>query len=169
MARSRDSRGRMPKHWENIGSTSATAFTATSTAVIGGSLTLDEAWTVIRIIGEYTVRGVGTLAAGDKALIGVGVAVVSGDAATLGGTAVPDPIGEPEYPWLYWAVHPMAFESADVDSPSATASIRHVIDIRSMRKVKPRESLIIIAEYLDGNGAPPVDFHAARLRVLLAQ
>ncbi len=171
MARQFAQRARMPKHWDSIGVSNVTVFSATSTAVIGGSLAQDEAWTIIRMLGEYLVGPDASTppVAGDHVAIGVGIAVVSSDAATLGGTAVPDPVGEAQYPWLYWKVHQMHFETGDLDPSSATASVRQSFDIRSMRKVKPSESLIMVADYLNITGSPAIIFAPGITRVLIAR
>jgi hypothetical protein len=157
----------MPKHWDSIGSGVPTAFTADSTAINAGLLAFDEAWTVIRMIGEYIIRPGGTIALADTAMIGVGIGVFSTDATAT--TAVPEPIDEPGYPWLYWKVHAFAFEGTDKDAAPGVNWVRQSFDIRSMRKVKPRESLGMVGQYLDNNGTPPLDLTFGVTRVLVAR
>jgi len=161
---------KMQKRWSNIGGETPTNFTTDSTAVIANVLGFTEAETVIRMIGEYIIGLTAAAAAQDHCVLGVGIGIFSSDAVTLGGTAVPDPFGEPSYPWLYWASHPMHFPETAVNQAGAPpGSLRRTFDIRSMRKVKPRESLAMIVEYRDGSGAPPITFSPGKTRVLLAQ
>jgi len=157
---------RMTKQWTSM-SGNTTLFTSDSTA-IQGSVAFVEAQTILRMLGEYVIGPDATAAptAGDRVSINVGIAVVSSDAAVV--TAVPEPGGEARYPWLYWANHPIIFEGNSVvpDDPRATRIVK--FDIRSQRKVKPSESLVLITEYEDGNGAPSVLVTVGRTRVLVA-
>ena len=98
---------RMAKHWHVIAGVSL-SFTVDVTG-LGGGLALDGPWTAIRMLGEYTIGPDAAPAAGDQCTIGVGIGVVSSDAFAVGSTAMPDPVGEPEYPWLYWAEHDFHF------------------------------------------------------------
>jgi len=127
-----------------------------------------EAQTILRMLGEYIIGPDATTAptAGDFVSINVGIAVVSTDAAAV--TAVPEPGGEARYPWLYWANHPIAFEGASAVPDDPRAALRVKFDIRSQRKVKPSESLVLITEYEDGNGTPSVLVQVGRTRVLVA-
>ncbi len=160
---------RQRKEWNSLGSTAAPiALTGSSTAIVAGTLDFQAAVTVLRMLGEYTINpGAAAPVSGDSCRIGVGIGVISSDAATLGATAAPDPNAEAEYPWLYWAVHPMVFRSTSQDPSSAAASVRHRFDVRSMRKIKPRESLVMIVEYLNNNGDPEITFFGGTVRVLI--
>jgi len=158
----------MQKHWHSMGALS-NAFTADGTA-INSPLALSGPFTVIRMLGEYTIHptGGGTFAAVDACAVNVAIGVVSSDAAAVGASAVPDPTGEPDYPWLYWASHPISFVVATADQNNPGAALRHSFDIHSMRKIKPRESLIMVAEYADLSGTPPMTIDAGQTRVLVA-
>jgi len=136
---------------------------------LGGALAFTEARTVLRMLGEYVVgaTGGGTIAETDNAHITVAIGVVSSDAAAAGFANLPDPFGEPEYPWLYWADHEMLFPSGGDNGTTAQASLRRSFDIRSMRKIKSRESLIFVLEYTDILGTPPITAANALTRVLL--
>ena len=164
----RQTRGaRMVKQWTSLLSNS-NAFTADATAVIR-ALAFTEASTILRMIGEYTISSTTVSVTFDAANIGIGIAVVSTDAAAVAaGGGVPEPITEPEYPWLYWAQHLMRFQSAELVQADGFSFVRKSIDIRSMRKVKPRESLVFVAEYIDGGGDPPVMVGLSGIRVLIA-
>ncbi len=169
MARGRGfSRGqRMPKHWSSIGNGSPTAFSSDSTAINGGLLAFDEAWTVIRLLGEYVISPNGTIAQGDFALVGVAIGVFSTDATAV--TAVPEPSLEPGYPWLYWAVHEFHYRGTGEENAIGSQWVRKSFDVHSMRKIKPNESLGIVANYVDGSGAPPLLMSFGVTRVLVAR
>ncbi len=162
------SRGtRMTKEW--TGPPGASLILTTTSTVLGGILNLNIAGTVLRMIGEYVISPTGAPAAADKVRIGMGIALVSSDAAAVGGSAIPDPIGDPEYPWLFWADHPFFFIDASVDPVAAAVSqIRFKYDIRSMRKFKPGESLVQVVEYADVSGTPPMTVLTGTTRVLVA-
>ena len=101
MARQTSGR-RMVKQWSSL-VVNSTAFTTDSTSVIR-ALDFTEVTTVLRMIGEYTISSTSAPVALDAANIGIGIGVVSSDAAAVAaGAGVPDPIDEPEYPWLFWA------------------------------------------------------------------
>ncbi len=160
---------RMAKHWHFIG---PVLLPFTGSATIGGAaLALDGPWTVIRMLGEYLITFLpgGTIVAGDNAAIAVAIGVVSSDAFAAGSASLPDPLGEPEYPWLYWAHHTFsAIEATPEQNTTDVGSLRRSFDIRSMRKLKPRESLFTVAQYADGSGAPPMNVHIDTTRVLVA-
>jgi len=164
---SRGGTARRRKEWRPGVINNRTAFTADLTAIAAG-INFTDSPTVLRMLFEYTAGPDAAPTAGDACKIGVGIGVVSTDARTVGATAVPDPIGEPEYPWLYWAVHPFFYESATLVNQLGVSVVRETLDIKSMRKIKPRESLVVVVEYLDENGAPPMIIMVGGLRVLVA-
>ena len=160
-------RQRMKKRWTRI---PGTIFTMTADGHQGGaSFSASEAVTVLRLLGEYIIGPTSPPVALDAVSIGVGIGVVSTDAATLGATALPDPEAEPDYPWLYWAVHDFYFPSTDVDAAGAQQSVRKVIDVKSMRKLTSRQSLSLMVDYTNVVGSPPMHMMGSPIRVLLAQ
>jgi len=92
--------------------------------------------------------------------------VISTDAFNIGASAVPDPLTDGAYPWLFWKVHAFHFGGVDPENAAEIASVRHSFDIRSMRKVKGNETLAFIFQYADSNGAPAMTLFAAQTRVL---
>ncbi len=165
MARDRGGYDRLTKEWSSIPA-SVIAFTSAGTAALG-VIDFNEAATVLRMLGEYTLTPSGSTVALDAAVITVGIGKVSTDAATLGATALPDPGSEPNFPWLYWASHSVFFGGTSVDPNSEAATIWHSFDVRTMRKFKPRETLQMVAQYDDVNGAPPVRLNPGITRVLV--
>ncbi len=121
------------------------------------------------MLGGFVVTNSDTVVAKDSAEVTVAIGVVSSDALGVGSIAMPDPFDEPDYPWLYWASIPLFWPVAG--SPragSSEAEARAVaFDIRSMRKIKPREGLAMVAQYTDNTGTPPVTITAAKTRVLV--
>ena len=165
---SRHDRGggvRLTKQWAGT-SFGVAGFTAAGTE-IGGLLAFTEAQTILRMIGEYTIQATLAPVAFDAVTITVGLAIVSSDAATLGATAMPDPGSEPSYPWLYWRAHGMRWGSTDIQSDDGSGYLRQQVDIHTMRKVKPRETLIWVFQYADRGGTPPVNVVSEATRVLV--
>ncbi len=99
----------------------------------------------------------------------VGIAVVNQDAIdSATQVAVPDPSEEPEYPWLYWHSHPLYFATTGLAPGLGQAVVRHSFDVKSMRKVGAREGLVMLVEYNNLLGVPPINFIAGETRVLVA-
>jgi len=168
MSNGHRSGSRMAKHWHSI-PRSIFAFTGSSTQV-GGSLALDGPWTAIRMLAEFAVHFTAgtTIVAGDKAVLGIGIGVVSTDAVAAGAGSLPDPLTEADYPWLYWTEFIMGAIVATPEQTGGGVGFRQTLDIRSQRKLKPRESLVVVGEYVDVSGAPPVDVDFSQVRVLVA-
>ena len=165
MARNFTRTQRQTKRWIGLG-LSNVAFTGSLTSR-QGVFNFEEGRTVLRMIGEYLIMSTAAPVALDAAGIAIGIGVVSTDASTVGGTAMPDPQDEPEYPWLFWASHTWRSNSANIDSALGSTVIRRSFDIKSMRKVKPRESLAVLIQYTDRGGAPPVSVIMENTRVLI--
>ncbi len=158
---------RMQKRWTQItGSTFGMTVNAT---FAGGGLDFTEAQTVLRMLGEYILVPTSIPTAGDHGTYTVGIGIVSSDAFALGSTAMPDPITEPDFPWLYWASHDVLSRTAEQDPSSPGAALRHSFDIRSMRKVKPRETLVFVGQWSIAAGAPEWTAGNAPVRVLVAE
>jgi len=155
----------MAKHWGGLPGVEL-HLTANVTGIIGSVPAEHPGETVLRMLGEYIVQPTSAPAAGDAVLITAGIAVISTDAVIA--AAFPDPHGEPEYPWLYWASHAFHYPDTALESGQGTGALRKAFDIRSMRKMKPRESLVFVMEYTDIVGTPPMSIVAGRTRVLSA-
>jgi len=166
MARERFGGRRMAKKWASMPGI-AQPFTASGTTAMT-SLQFVDPFTVLRMIGSFMVRPTDNVVALDGATVVIGIAVLSTDAFAANQT--PDPGAEPEYPWLYWQESTVHYgTTASPDAALAGAGvIRRNFDIRSMRKVKPRESLAVIGQYVDIVGAPPLTVDWDQTRVLLA-
>ncbi len=159
---------KMAKEWSNI--PGASVDVSGFGTFVGGNLAVSVPGTVIRMLGEYTITSRATLAALDSALVAVAIGFVSTDAATVGAASMPDPNSEPEFPWLYWASHPLSSTGAGSDNSDQTngISVRKSFDVRSMRKFKPGRSLIVVIEAIDTAGNMPITVTLGATRVLIA-
>ncbi len=168
MARRFSEGQRKVKQWSGI-VTNGVLHTFTGDAtILTGALAFVNAATVIRMLGEYIIMPTSAPAAADVVTISVGIGVVSTDAAAAGAASMPDPDGELEFPWLYWASHPIRFGTTGVSEDLGSGVVRVPFDIHSMRKLKPRESLAVITQYTNLAGNPPMEVFWGATRVLLA-
>ncbi len=102
------------KQWSNIPGLIASI--STDQLLGGGILNFAEPATVLRMIcGGGLIRFDSTKQIGDRFDFGYAIGQVSSDAAALGVTALPDPLSEPEYPWLYWKTFTLESQSAADD------------------------------------------------------
>ena len=159
---------RMQKQWSFIPGLSI-LFTVGATKS-GAALTFGEPATVLRMIGEYTISLAAAPTALDSLVIAVAIGVVSTDAFNVAAAAaLPDPSAEPDYPWLYWTSHPFFFPTTSTDPNGDSTKLRLHFDIKSMRKMKSRESLVMVAEYANLAGSQPdITMVVGGTRVLLA-
>ncbi len=102
---------RMAKEWTNT-LLGTNAFVGNAGAILG-SVAFSIPGTVIRMIGEYVIAATAAPAAVDGAVITMGIGFVSTDAFTVGASAMPDPGGDPEFPWLFWKSHALFFGGTD--------------------------------------------------------
>ncbi len=168
MARSRQGGTRMVKQWSGTG---AAHIQMTAAGTFGGGSTAFAAsGTILRLFGEYILGPTSAVGVDDRALITVGVGIVSTDAASLGATAFPDPGDEPEYPWMYYASHALHYRDilADGQDGGIQGNVRASFDVGAMRKFKPRESLQVVVQYEDLFGTPPITFSSGIFRLLVA-
>ena len=159
---------RMHKQWNSVGTNVIHAVSADITSVVAGSTTDDSPFTVLRVIGEVMFGPGAVNVIDDAAAITFALGVLPTD-VVAGNANLPDPEDEPDYPWLWWSIHFFAQSVAMQETggdPRMAARIP--FDVRSMRKVKSRESLVWVFQYRDINGAPTVDIVPGKARVLMA-
>ena len=159
---------RMTKEWNGL--VSSASGLSGSTTVLMTSLIQTTAGTIIRMLGDFIIgpTPAGTFADGDHVEIGIGIAVLSGDAVTLGSSAMPDPVDEPGYPWLWRQSYKFLLSSALGLTFSELGGVRVSFDSRSMRKIKPAEALAIVVQYVDIVGASPMTVSIGNVRFLKA-
>jgi len=161
---------RQPVEWSNIPASNISQ--ASDATAIGGNLTTDTRFTIRRIRGSFIVRLDGTLAAGDNIRVGIGLIKANADAITLGATAMPDPLGETDAPWLYYYQTNLtmvaAATSATWDQNTAGPGfVRVDVDSKAMRILRPREGIIWVVQVGNVTGQPPVVWDIAETRVLI--
>jgi len=158
------------KEWQSI-SSSELALTANGTSVGGGLTQLTGGTTIVRVRGEILIRLTpgGTFAAGDDALITIGLGVFNADAFTLGATAMPEPSDDVEFPWMWWHQTRLgAFSNSAESTSSIVVADRVKVDCKAMRKVPLITIMGWVVQYEDVSGAPPVSVGINRMRVLAA-
>ncbi len=135
----------------------------------GGLLNFSIPGTILRIRGYVSAIFDESSQVGDKMTVTFALGMVSTDAKDVGATALPDPGGEPEYPWLWWGQ--LRLDSFSTNGlPSASwgpAAQRMEVDSRAMRRFKPRESLVWVVERADAGGAPVTIITTGSTRVLI--
>ena len=165
MSNGRHGGHRMTKQWSQLEG-GPLILTGNGTFLAGNG-PLNIPGTVMRLIGGYSMGPTTAPTALDEVEIVVAIGVVSADAAALGATAMPDPADEPDYPWLYWASNFMFFATNSTSAGIAAMSVRRHFDVRSMRKMKARESLAMIVQYVDVVGSPPIHVSLDATRYLI--
>ncbi len=165
MARSHGGGSRLGKQW-NFMLGQSNALTVDATVIAAGSIGFSTSQTILRMLGEYIITPTSATTALDSALVVIGIGIVSTDAFGAGAGSMPDPAAEPDYPWMYWASHQF-FYLGTAAAGNDSESIRRFFDIRSMRKVTPRQSLVVVAQYVDNAGAPPLNLNFGQTRVLV--
>ena len=165
MARSVVRGAKMSKIWRDIGPGSSPLNTHGLTTLLG-TLDFNQPETILRMVGEYSFQPDTTSAAvaGDRAVITVGIGLVSLDAAVAGATALPDPDGDSQYDWLYWHAHSY-YVGTILTNP--VIALRHQIDVRSMRRAKARQTLVFLVQFDIESLTPVVRFMQPRIRVLV--
>jgi len=159
---------RQRKQWKSMGTGISQSASTNVTGIVAGAVSDTQPFTVLRIIGEYVISPGASNVVGDQMIVSLGIGVFSLDAIALGGTAVPDPEAEPDFPWLFWASHSLSTSQTGFNtSGDPQMGLRRRYDIRSMRKVKPREGLAMVFEFRDVNGAPTIDLTWVVNRVLI--
>ncbi len=158
----------MSKTWNFLGGLSAD-ISSDSTIIISGSTTVLQSATVLRVRGQGFVALQAACAADDQADVVFGLGIFSADAVVAGSGSLPDPAGDPEYPWLWWKSIQMYFPFViDGTGSDDSGQIIHrfEIDTKAMRRMKVRESIVMVAQYADVSGAPPLRVSTGRCRVL---
>ena len=137
--------------------------------IAGSAIDFLEPATVLRMVGGGgLVMFDATQQAGDSLNLAIGIGVISTDARVLGSTAVPDPNGDPEFPWLWWQQYNLESQLAAASTSEGPSMVRMpYFDSRSMRKVKPSESLIMVLEVFGAVGGPQTIIEIPAVRVLI--
>ncbi len=140
--------------------------TTEATSLVSGSIAFAIPGTLLRARGLLRVSFLTTgLTADDNATMGFGLGLFATDAVAAGAGSMPDPLGEPEFPWIWYGQVLMYSPNADHAAPGIEQEIQ--IDSKAMRKFKPGQSLVIVGQYADLGGLPGLRVDVARTRVLI--
>jgi len=167
MARSR-SRGAKVidfKDWRSIAGFQVNS--AADTTNIANALAFTAPGTILRCRTFISAAMDATKQVGDEMIITFGLGIVSSDAVAVGGSAMPDPGGEPEYPWLWWGEVVVDAQVAAGEESWGTSAQRYEVDTKSMRRVKPGQSLVWVIQNQGTAGAPTVRQIIGQTRVLV--
>ena len=117
--------------------------------------------TVVRIRGAFRawLEVVGSIndAFGDVA---IGIGIVSGDAFSVGQSAMPGPLSDPQWDWMYVQYFGAVVGSTVTEEFKGLAAIETVIDSKSMRKVQPNETIFGVVETEGEVGVVTLSFSA---------
>ena len=117
--------------------------------VVAGDLALSigESMTILRLRGHVFVQ-LNAGAAAERALVGVGIGLVSSTAFAAGVASLPSPVAEGGYPWIWHGYFSVSSgqEAAITDQWLVD---RREIDSKAMRKMRQDQSLVLVAEIAD--------------------
>ena len=145
----RTTRARRVKYDWVGGDVGATALTTTQLILLIFSNSVET--TLVRSRGSFFVQAIAN-AALDADVAGLGLIVVSDEAAAIGGTSVPGPIAKPDASWIWHRYVGMRAAAASAADDSAIGLNVHVqMDSKAMRKVDANSSIILVAELSTGS------------------
>ena len=170
----RASRPRSRVEWSASFNNDFVALAANSVAVVTSSNALLAALSEMTSPTVVRIRGAGIVMVEsgsntDDIMVGQGIAVVSTKAAGVGVTAVPSPLTDVSFPWMWHRFTPLRFfTTSGAVSPDAGVD-RFEIDVKAMRKIlSDEEELIYVVETSNGAGTAAIVF-ANGIRVLIKQ
>ena len=110
----------------------------------GGAGIVDEETTITRMIGQYTAS-VSSTTALTTGTIALGMAVVRAEAFAAGVAALPSPISDPDFEWLYYGSVILRNPNL-VFQDGPAASIVVPFDVRGQRIVRAGQTVVWIGE-----------------------
>jgi len=173
MARGRSFTARPAKRakaWANMGESGFTeAFSANGTQIIGGTVgqTFESRSTILRCRGHGIIQANGAVA-GDQAVLTLGLGLVDLDAFNAGDGSMPDPADDERFGWLWFGSFPVFTGTPLTDVSQVGGAVRYEIDTKAMRVTRLNQVLVLIGQYVDVTGTPPVEVVQGIIRVLSA-
>ena len=151
MAQRRATRGfpqRGPKRlnaWVGPPEQGYVAVASTGSTLIG-SLSVEEAITLVRTRGMFSVKP--NSVAADVDIVGaIGAGVVSAEAFAIGITALPTPFSDADWPgWFVWESFAFHVENVSAAGFDPLASLQIPVDSKGMRKIGASEVVVFVAE-----------------------
>ncbi len=153
------------KEWVGIPAVSTVLTTATT--IQGGSIAFAIPATILRARGAVQCALDDSKQVGDEIRLTFGLGVVSSDAFAAGAGSMPDPNAEVEYPWLWWNTMFLRAEGTGAQEAWGSSVVRLDVDTKAMRKVKPGQSLVWVAQSTTVVGAPVTNIDFLTGRVLI--
>ena len=167
-------RPRQRVEWTGGHSADFTTLGANSVTALGSSiitlLAIDSMTspTLVRVRGELVVAATGGTANGDV-VIGSGIAVVNRRASIVGSSALPRPISDMDYSWLWHSMIFLKTLSTAAQIVPTVGIVRKEIDSRAMRKILSKEEeLAYCFETQNDAGNATVEF-AIQTRLLFKE
>jgi len=154
------------KSWDSIPGLSTSI--STDSTVLAGGLAFTIPATILRWRGSVMAwLDASDKQVGDAGDLAFGLAIISSDAFAAGAGSVPDPISEPEYPWIWLGTMDIRVELTAATEAWGISAQRVDVDSKAMRKVKPGETACMIIQAAGVTGAPNINVEVAQTRVLI--
>ena len=134
--------------------TAATSILAIPTA----QTAVAEGLTIVRFRGTVTLGlSLVTVALDGFARIGLGLCIVSQNAADVGATAIPGLIADIGWDgWLWHSLQPLFGATTTLESGQGTSNVRVEIDSKAMRKFKATDVVVAMVETQDEVGTSQI-------------
>jgi len=122
--------------------------------------------TIVRIRGGFDIWLEAAVSVGDGYNpVAVGIGIVSSDAFAIGATAMPGPLSDPEWDWMWVGYIGGLVGESTTEVFQGMGFHRFDIDTKAMRKIHPNEVVFGMLELGTEQGAATVTF-AAMTRLL---
>jgi len=102
----------------------------------------------------------------DRALVGMGLTLVSNQAVAVGATAIPSPIANDEWPWLWYYTSSLKTPTTLTEDEQGFRWERIEVDSKSMRKAPPDHVMVFVVDVVSVAGTPDIEL-SGFIRVLL--
>jgi len=103
----------------------------------------------------------------DDINITLGLGIVSTDAAAIGASAMPNPVEQIDYPWVWWGNYTLRSQLAAGVNALGSSVVRFAADSKAMRRVKPSQSLVWVIQSSGASGGPATVVDIGVTRVLI--
>ncbi len=145
---------RRPTFWEGSVNefTLATGVRGFTTAVSEAILENSPNPTLVRVRGEAILTINARTAAGDDAVLGLGLIPQSAAAIAAGVASMPNPVTDIGSPWIWHQMISMRTNIAPPNGTDILGNVRIPIDNKSMRKFDLNQGLVLVAQNLAVQG-----------------
>ena len=164
---------RREKQWVNIGEGGTLeTFTANATQIIGvAAQTFESRATILRVRGTGLIF-IDNSVLNDLVVFTMGLVIVTSDAFAVGDSAMPDPADDQTIGWLWhgsWVLGAkVPLGSTEANQSDIAGVVRFDIDSKAMRKTRVDETLVMVGQYVNLTGNPPLSVGLGVLRCLTA-